>query len=128
MVVNHILDAFFSVDFLLQFVLGYVDSEGKVVTKLSKIRNKYLKSYFTIDFMSLFPFDQVIQSESTPLLRAIKFLRLLKLLRALRANRIISRLMSHIDISAATKKISKDFLIFGSHHALCCVFLGVLCE
>ena len=121
MVVNRILDAFFSVDFLLQFVLGYVDSEGKVVTKLSKIRNKYLKSYFTIDFMSLFPFDQVIQSESTPLLRAIKFLRLLKLLRALRANRIISRLMSHIDISAATKKISKDFLILAviMHFVVC---------
>ena len=85
LVVNRILDAFFIMDFFLQFVLGYVDEQsGKVVTSLTQIRNRYLRSYFVIDVVSLFPFDQVVQSSSTPLLRAIKFLRMLKLLRALK--------------------------------------------
>ena len=112
LVVNRVLDAFFIMDFFLQFVLGYVDEQsGKVVTSLTQIRNRYLRSYFVIDVVSLFPFDQVVQSSSTPLLRAIKFLRMLKLLRALKANRIISRLLSHVDVSHATIKISKDIVI-----------------
>lgn len=112
LVVNRILDAFFIMDFFLQFVLGYVDEQsGKVVTSLTQIRNRYLRSYFVIDVVSLFPFDQLVQSSSTPLLRAIKFLRMLKLLRALKANRIISRLLSHVDVSHATIKISKDIVI-----------------
>ena len=112
LVVNRILDAFFIMDFFLQFVLGYVDEQsGKVVTGLTQIRNRYLRSYFVIDVVSLFPFDQVVQSSSTPLLRAIKFLRMLKLLRALKANRIISRLLSHVDVSHTTIKILKDIVI-----------------
>ena len=112
LVVNRILDAFFIMDFFLQFVLGYVDEQsGKVVTGLTQIRNRYLRSYFVIDVVSLFPFDQVVQSSSTPLLRAIKFLRMLKLLRALKANRIISRLLSHVDVSHTTIKILKDIVV-----------------
>ena len=112
LVVNRILDAFFIMDFFLQFVLGYVDEQsGKVVTSLTQIRNRYLRSYFVIDVVSLFPFDQVVQSSSTPLLRAIKFLRMLKLLRALKANRIISRLLSHVDVSHTTIKILKDIVV-----------------
>jgi len=112
LVVNRVLDAFFIMDFFLQFVLGYVDEQsGKVVTSLTQIRNRYLRSYFVIDVVSLFPFDQVVQSSSTPLLRAIKFLRMLKLLRALKANRIISRLLSHVDVSHAMIKIMKDIVI-----------------
>lgn len=112
LVVNRVLDAFFIMDFFLQFVLGYVDEQsGKVVTSLTQIRNRYLRSYFVIDVVSLFPFDQLVQSSSTPLLRAIKFLRMLKLLRALKANRIISRLLSHVDVSHAMIKILKDIVI-----------------
>ena len=112
LLINRILDAFFIMDFFLQFVLGYVDQlTGKVVTNLKDIRNRYLRSYFIIDVVSLFPFDQVVSSSSTPLLRAIKFLRMLKLLRALKANRIISRLLSHVDVSHATIKIMKDLVI-----------------
>ena len=63
--VNRILDAFFIMDFFLQFVLGYVDEQsGKVVTSLTQIRNRYLRSYFVIDVVSLYPFDQVVQSRA----------------------------------------------------------------
>ena len=111
MVLNRLMDAFFIVDLCLQFVLGYVDGETqKVVTSLPKIRERYLKSYFAIDVVSLFPFDQVVESSSTPLLRAIKFLRMLKLLRAMKANRILGRLLSHVDVSNSFLKLCKDCL------------------
>ena len=105
------MDGFFVVDLCLQFVLGYVDGETqKVVTSLPKIRERYFKSYFVIDVVSLFPFDQVVESSSTPLLRAIKFLRMLKLLRAMKANRILGRLLSHVDVSNGFLKLCKDCL------------------
>ena len=111
MVMNRLMDGFFVIDLFVQFVLGYVDSETqKVVMSLPKIRERYLKSYFIIDVVSLFPFDQVVQSSSTPLLRAIKFLRMLKLLRAMKANRIMGRLLSHVDVSNGFIKLCKDCL------------------
>ena len=111
MVLNRLMDAFFVIDLCLQFVLGYVDGETqKVVTSLPKIRQRYLKSYFVIDVVSLFPFDRVIESSSTPVIRAIKFLRMLKLLRAMKANRILGRLMSHVDVSHGFIKLCKDCL------------------
>ena len=111
MVLNRLMDGFFVVDLCLQFVLGYVDGETqKVVTSLPKIRERYFKSYFVIDVVSLFPFDQVVESSSTPLLRAIKFLRMLKLLRAMKANRILGRLLSHVDVSNGFLKLCKDCL------------------
>lgn len=111
MVINRVMDAFFVLDLMLQFVLAYIDSESqKVVTSLPKIRERYLKSYFVIDIVSLFPFDQVVKSSSTPLLRAIKFLRMLKLLRAMKANRIMGRLLSQVDVSNSFIKLCKDCL------------------
>jgi hypothetical protein len=124
MVMNRLMDGFFVIDLFVQFVLGYVDNETqKVVTSLPKIRERYLRSYFVIDVVSLFPFDQVVESSSTPFLRAIKFLRMLKLLRAMKANRIMGRLLSHVDVSNWFIKVCKDLLALAIvMHCLVCAW------
>ena len=59
-----------------------------------KIAEKYLKGWFTIDFLTTVPFDQIIRAisdsgEQSAFLRTIRIVRLVKLLRIIRASRIV---------------------------------------
>lgn len=52
------IDAFYIVDFMLQFFHGYMD-RGYPVLEIRKIARKYLKSYMAVDFISSIPWDLV---------------------------------------------------------------------
>lgn len=72
---------------------------GRMVFSKRLIINAYLKSWFFIDFVSVFPFELIgFGSTNTAdlsklmLLRFFRLARLLKLLRILRANKKLQRL------------------------------------
>jgi hypothetical protein len=56
-IANWFVEAFFYLDFILSFFQGYRDiEEQKIVFEFKKIAIKYLKGWFIIDFISIFPF------------------------------------------------------------------------
>ena len=59
-IVQHIVDAIFILDFIMNWFTGYVDESNKVETDLKKIASHYLKSWFVIDCVSSIPWDGVI--------------------------------------------------------------------
>lgn len=132
-ILNQIMTIFFSLDMLFQFNTPYVlpGSLGRTVVKRrSVIVKHYLKTWFLIDFISVFPFDLVSGcdegSVSLGTLRVIRLLRLLKLLRLLRGMRIFQRWEVEIGFS------QRKFLLYVllaivviSGHFLACV-LGIL--
>ena len=117
-VVNWSINAVFIVDMVLQFFMAYQESTkkgGTWVTHRPKIVKHYLRTWFPIDLVSVFPFQQFsdlvvglmgteVNSGNTSILRAIRtirLIRLVKLLRILRASRIINRWKDYFGLSYA---------------------------
>lgn len=138
---NRGIDAIFLFDLCLQFFLMYCVRTRKTsiwVADLRLIAKHYLKGWFSIDFVSIFPFSDVGEAFSKDeaaddgsgggsriksILKVFRCLRLLKLMRLVRASRILKRWESRISISQMTIQISKNLLLlFVSGHWMGCVW------
>mmetsp|Transcript_14004 Transcript_14004/g.29290 ORF Transcript_14004/g.29290 Transcript_14004/m.29290 type:complete len:654 (+) Transcript_14004:42-2003(+) len=137
--VNRLLDAVFLKDMCMQFFLkvrlASSDSLGMVTLRNPhKIRMRYLKGWFLIDFASIFPFDLVIElynrsqqadgsamSQRVKIVRLLRLLRLVKLVRILRSSRLILRWQNRFALSFSTQKLMKftSLLLISSHWMAC---------
>lgn len=60
---NIIMDLCFLVDIVLTFFTAYYDDkEGKKIKTHKEIAYKYLKAYFIVDVISIFPFEPIINT------------------------------------------------------------------
>jgi len=127
-VINQIVNMGFVMDMAKTFFTAYFDPDTLLmVGDLSKIRNKYFKSWFCVDLVSILPFDSVGLSTDSEALskakaaRVIRLLRLLKLLRLVRSLRILTRYQDHIGIKYATKRLfQSSALIITTMHWFAC--------
>ena len=55
-----IQDSLFLLDILLNFVTGYYDNENNLVLDFKPIIQRYICSWFMLDFIALFPFDSIM--------------------------------------------------------------------
>ncbi|CAE7340924.1 KCNH6, partial [Symbiodinium necroappetens] len=92
------VDAVFAVDLFLQFITAYPVTTPQGITweiQASKIRSRYLKSWFGLDILSILPFDVLtLALEANELrelqaLKVIRALRLMKLLRLMKTSRAL---------------------------------------
>eukprot|EP00066_Takifugu_rubripes_P008141 XP_003974117.1 PREDICTED: potassium/sodium hyperpolarization-activated cyclic nucleotide-gated channel 2 [Takifugu rubripes] len=97
---NVISDTFFLMDLVLNFRTGIVfDDNTEIILDPDKIKKKYLKTWFVVDFVSSIPVDYIflivekgIDSEvykTARALRIVRFTKILSLLRLLRLSRLI---------------------------------------
>jgi len=131
-VVNRLIDLVFTADMVMQFFLIFRESTelgGGWIRDRGRIRRHYLKGWFTIDLVSILPFDIVAFAlkdgalGKMKALRIIRLLRLLKLVRIVRASRIFKRWETSISISYSVLSLMKFLLmiiIFG--HWLACAW------
>lgn len=76
-------------------------NSGMIVNDFPSVAKRYLKTWFTVDFVSIFPFEMLTWGQETDnsdessgnlaILRLLRLARLLKLLRILRASRKLQR-------------------------------------
>ena len=112
------------------FFLAYPDESRsggrRLVKNFRKIRRRYLLGWFSIDLVSVVPFDLLglfFHSEilsRLKLIRVLRLLRLLKLARVLRASRIFRRMEANISMSYSTQgliQFSVMLLVMG--HWMC---------
>lgn len=118
--VNCAVDLVFVFDMVLQFFLMYPKRTTYGYTlehRQSMIVRHYLRSWFSIDLMSVMPFDWMgwlVRSRELQNLKIVKLtrlLRLLKLVRVVRASRILRRLESRMSISYGKLGLIKFFAI-----------------
>jgi hypothetical protein len=130
-VVNRMVDVVFIFDMFLQFFLAYVDDQqgGLVIKDRSKIRSRYLRGWFSIDLLSIIPFDFLGCVLDLPVIqrlkavRVIRLMRLLKLMRVLRASRLFARWLTQISISFSVLSMMKFFaLMILSAHWMACLW------
>lgn len=80
------VDCVFFVDMVLTFFSAYWDDE-RLVVSLKSIAINYIKFWFWIDLISIFPFEQIMDSGDT--LALVRISRLPKLYRLVKVFRMI---------------------------------------
>ncbi|XP_063311566.1 potassium/sodium hyperpolarization-activated cyclic nucleotide-gated channel 2 isoform X1 [Pelobates fuscus] len=99
-VFNVVSDTFFLMDLVLNFRTGIVfEDNTEIILDPQKIKRKYLRTWFVVDFVSSIPVDYIflivekgIDSEvykTARALRIVRFTKILSLLRLLRLSRLI---------------------------------------
>ncbi|XP_062965126.1 potassium/sodium hyperpolarization-activated cyclic nucleotide-gated channel 2 [Cynocephalus volans] len=99
-VFNVVSDTFFLMDLVLNFRTGIViEDNTEIILDPEKIKRKYLRTWFVVDFVSSIPVDYIflivekgIDSEvykTARALRIVRFTKILSLLRLLRLSRLI---------------------------------------
>ena len=91
-----VLDVIFAIDMMFNFVTGIYLPNGRFIADRKVISFGYIKTWFTIDFISTFPFDRVMvalgdesSNKNNLAVRALKLLRASRLVRLLRVAKIL---------------------------------------
>ncbi|CAD7933386.1 unnamed protein product [Amoebophrya sp. A120] len=98
-ILDWIVDFFFYIDVILNFRTGYyATQEDVLVLSPRRIANNYLRGWFTLDFVSSFPFDTILplifddlEKDEVRMLRMLRIFRLFrlgKLMRILRTEQV----------------------------------------
>jgi potassium voltage-gated channel Eag-related subfamily H protein 7 len=132
--INRLVDLLFMIDLVCQFFTPFYSNQmGGFVISHSKIAKHYLTGWFTIDFVSILPFDtigMVSNSEEVSQLkffRMVRLARLLKLLRVLKGSRIFKRWQSRIGMQHSTMTLLKyNVTVIMLCHWLACLWWIVM--
>lgn len=114
---NLIVDIIFVLDIFITFNLPFVDATtGLWIHSRRRIAQRYFKTWFVIDVVSVFPFDYILQAAygdqiDASALRAFRLLKLLKLARILRGNRIWMRWRDRIGFNL-TRLLMFGYIFF----------------
>jgi len=111
------VDVCFISDIFINFRTAFED--GAVVNTIPlKITSNYLRTWFTLDFISTVPFDKIFQAIPQmagngavfAILRLAKVLRLARLLKLMRLSKFITILEDDLQINAAFIRLVKLFV------------------
>ncbi|KAL4663674.1 hypothetical protein H8958_001103, partial [Nasalis larvatus] len=113
-VFNVVSDTFFLMDLVLNFRTGIViEDNTEIILDPEKIKKKYLRTWFVVDFVSSIPVDYIflivekgIDSEvykTARALRIVRFTKILSLLRLLRLSRLIRYIHQWEEASAVMR-------------------------
>ena len=107
---DSLIDIFFAVDIMVNFITAYEDRDGITHYQIRKIAVNYITGFFLIDFISSFPFNLFIVSEADNTIggqvKPNNFLKLMRLQRMYRLMRII-RILKVFNTSNYTMMIQK---------------------
>jgi hypothetical protein len=138
-VINRCIDAMFLIDLVLQFFTLRRDG-NKLLSRHVDVAAHYMKGWFWIDAVSIFPFDVVMLAAETKdggssilssfraakVIRLIRFLRLIRLLRLSKFAVIMARWQASLGLSYAWLSIIKFvMLIMVISHWMACVWGGM---
>jgi hypothetical protein len=141
---DYVVDISFGLDICLCFNCGFMEDDEKaagevVVYNPSRIRRRYLKTWFLIDFFSTFPFELVAQvafsgmgmsrnqMRSLRVLRVARLLRLLKLARLFKIARLVQSLEHMLRLPPSFMRLLKLFgKVFFIIHMLGCAWFGIV--
>jgi len=85
-----LVDVTFILDMILTFFTVVETKNGRYVTNHSELAKRYLKFWFWLDIISIFPFHALITGSSAKLTRFLRLPRLIKLVRVLRLRKLFS--------------------------------------
>jgi hypothetical protein len=133
-VVNRFVDIIFTIDIFVSFRLMYFEDTHLVRDK-SKIARRYLRGWFPIDFLSVFPgyVDLYMLASGTEggqfshLTFILRLIRLAKMGRILKASRVLVRLRTSINLKNSTINLMRNMVLMVlATHWVACAWLLIL--
>jgi len=130
-IVNRCVDCLFIMDLLVSFLRQFRDSSGNIKRDVITIARYYLRGWFTVDFISVIPFDVITLEEvglikpsagsRLKVLRLIRLLRLMKLIKILRASKTFEEWETsmRIDYSMLNLAFYVTMIMVFSHWIAC---------
>jgi hypothetical protein len=92
-VIELIVDLYFCLDIWLNFRTGYIDKTGELIMDKALIRRRYLRSWFSIDFIAMLPVNYMVglitEGSGTKTAKILRLIRVSKLLRLARMRRLV---------------------------------------
>lgn len=126
---NRVIDVCFFKDLVMNFNLGYFERTGArtLITDRYQIAMNYLSGWFTIDLISIIPFElmgELINNSALShlkVLRIFRLFRLFKLIKILRSAPILSRWQSRVGIKYSVMSLAKYMvmIVFVAHWMAC---------
>lgn len=112
-VVQAVIDILFFADIIIIFNTAIYDAYFTYVISRKTIAGNYLRGWFTVDFMAIFPFQLLVDTSSMNSLfriaRISRLYKLIKLTRLLRVFKLIKEQAKMLRIFADILKISPGF-------------------
>lgn len=131
---------FFVIDMVLNFNSAYYDSYGRLEDRRCRIAQRYLRTWFVLDFLSTFPFDSLVQAgqsgnsikgtELMRLPRVVKMVRLARLMRLARVRGLLQKifglhLVTNMIVIFSVRFMSLFLALLLVTHWLSCAFCAV---
>jgi CRP-like cAMP-binding protein len=130
---NRVMDCIFAFDIYVSMKLAFFNqSTGNWVMNPSKCAKRYLKGWFSLDVVSLIPWDviaYVIEQQAAGksagadggggdvgnlrILRLLKILKITKLARIIKAAKVFKELATYLMLSSTTKQLVKYLFMIG---------------
>jgi hypothetical protein len=109
-IIEQTFNAFFYIDLVINFCTAV--QEGPVLKEThSEIAASYLQSWFIIDLISCFPFDELAPeaegADGSSLVKSFKLIRLIKTLRIIRATRALKKVLDVIQLNPSKIRLVK---------------------
>lgn len=134
---NYVVDALFVIDILIIFNSAIYNDDFELIEDRSMIVKIYLKGWFLLDIIAIFPFEWVVPTngEAANLVRFIrigritKMLKLMKLVRLMRLQKdtgfnVLGVLQEFFNISSELRWLFKFFCFFAmGAHVVCCFWI-----
>jgi len=141
LVLDYFTDSLFLIDLVVNFISALELPNKTIETNPKRIALSYAKSWFPLDFMAIFPFQQIMDAKSQGdgsssqaslqklirlarlprLYRLVRILRLFKLMRFLKYNHSMQRLMDKVKLNAGVSRMIMTLVVaFFSVHLISC--------
>ena len=113
-VLDILFDSIFGFDLLLNFFSAYIDNEDNIIKNRQKIVVNYCKTWLFIDFFSILPISDIMESGADKQSGGLKFHSLLRIARLPKLYRLVklSKLFRMVKVvkKGNVNKITKYFL------------------
>ena len=129
-ITNQTIDILFMIDIVVCFNTAFINIEDLSINRnRTQISKRYLKGWFTIDFIAIVPFDKILSSGSfNSLVRFTRIGRLSKLLKLTRLLRVLKILNTKknglVQMEQGFERLSFFFFISVMFiHIITCLFV-----
>ena len=126
---NRVIDLTFLADIFKCFFCKFQDENGAMVADVRRIQLTYIKGWFTLDVVSILPFDTLgvaLENDTfseLKIVRVVRLLRLLKLLRLTRGMKMIERWQNEFSVDFGMLSLVKMFIaVLTMAHWVACMF------
>eukprot|EP00620_Florenciella_sp_RCC1587_P014283 CAMPEP_0182559924 /NCGR_PEP_ID=MMETSP1324-20130603/2854_1 /TAXON_ID=236786 /ORGANISM="Florenciella sp., Strain RCC1587" /LENGTH=711 /DNA_ID=CAMNT_0024772241 /DNA_START=364 /DNA_END=2500 /DNA_ORIENTATION=+ len=113
-IVDRIIDVFFLVDIFINFRSPWMSETQVIVFNQWDASKRYLGGWFTIDILSIVPFDYFLSTSASSsgtvigkFPKLLKMARLMKLIKVLKASRVIKRIEQNMNIKYGIVRLGK---------------------